>query len=196
MYAVCRKVDKIVRMTRKNLVFLDEKWFYTTFRKKIKILPQASFETLKDAFVDIPKICRWYFPCKVMFMGIVCPPKDGQNINGKVLLKQVSKKVELKQALYNHNFVSGYKLNHKLKAGEWRSLYQNDFPLSIYDFLSLIQDTYQVDNTTVDNLICAYHTHYIVKKAGQIERKLAILTLYMKVPVLGSRKIKDLKIKW
>ena len=104
--------------------------------------------------------------------GCSVPPMDNQNVDGKVLLKHVRKKTELKQASYNHNFVPGYKLNHKLKAGEWKSLYQNDLPLSICDFLSLIQDTYHIDKSTADNLVLAYHTHHIVKKTGQIKRKL------------------------
>ena len=104
-------------------------------------------------------------------MGVVCPPMESQNVDGKVLLKRVSKRTELKQASYNHNFVPGYKLNHKLKAGEWKSLYQNDLPLAICDFLSLIQD----NKSTGDNLVLAYHTHYIIKKTVRLKGSLSLL---------------------
>ena len=40
-----------------HICFLDEKWFYTTSRrKKMKILPQADFETDKQAFIPKPKL--------------------------------------------------------------------------------------------------------------------------------------------
>ena len=56
--------------------------------------------------------------------------------------------------------------------------------------MTVIQETYQIDETTSDNLVLAYHTHYKVVKTGQIKRKLMKLTPYQKGPVLGNRKIK------
>ena len=71
--------------------FLDEKWFYTSSRrKKMKVLPPATFESVKDSFVTSPKTRSRRFPCKVMYMGIVCPPVEGLS-DGKVMMKRVSR---------------------------------------------------------------------------------------------------------
>ena len=106
-----------------HVCFLDEKWFYTTSgRKKMKILPQANFETDAQAFIPKPKLQSRRFPCKAMFMGLVCPPIKNKT-NGKILLKRVSQQKVQKRSSYNKNFVSEYVINHKLKNGEWKHLY-------------------------------------------------------------------------
>ena len=72
----------INKMNEKDvyICFLDEKWFYTNSRrKKMKVLPQAQFETADQAFIPKPKLRSHRFPCKVMFMGLVCPPCERQN---------------------------------------------------------------------------------------------------------------------
>lgn len=67
--------------------FLDEKWFFTTSqRKKLKILPQAEFETCEDADVNLPKLRSRRFPVKVMFMGVVARPVPEHDFNGKIYL--------------------------------------------------------------------------------------------------------------
>ena len=54
--------------------FLDEKWFYTSSRrKKLKMLPRAMFETEQQSFTAKPKLRSRRFPVKVMFMGLICP---------------------------------------------------------------------------------------------------------------------------
>ena len=121
-------MDWLVSRSRKNIAFLDEKWFYTTSRrKKLKILPQASFQSLEDVFVNIPKIRSQCIPCKVMFMDIVCPHVLEYNVSGRVLLKHVSKRSELKKASYNHNFVSNFELNHNLKEGKWKPYFKTTY---------------------------------------------------------------------
>ena len=76
----CEKwIHKIKNREVLYFCFLDEKWFYTTSRrKKLKILPQAEFKTKGDAFISKPKLRSRRFPCKVMFMGITCPPTEGK----------------------------------------------------------------------------------------------------------------------
>lgn len=67
--------------------FLDEKWFYTTSRRrKFKILPRATFESLKESFFIPKKIRSRRHACKVMFLGVVAPPIDTDEIktDGKI----------------------------------------------------------------------------------------------------------------
>ena len=92
--------------------FLDEKWFYTTSRrKKFNVLPKALFEDVKDAFFIPPKLRSRRHPCKVMFMGVVVPPIINQNgnidLSGKVWIKRVSKTNITGRGSRNQNFVPG-----------------------------------------------------------------------------------------
>ena len=153
--------------------FLDEKWFYTTSRrKKLKILPQAAFESTKDAYNEMPKTRSRRFPCKVMFLGVVCPPIPTKNVNGKVFLKRVSKEKILTQQTYNQHFVPTFELNHRLKDGKWRKLYSEELDTSVANFIQIIKTTYQIDDATADDLVLVYHSYSKVKKSGKIKKKL------------------------
>ena len=89
-------ISKLGHNDKPYVAYLDEKWFYTSSRrKKLKLLPRASFESEEDAFVAKPKLRSKRFPCKVMFMGVICPPVDGKT-NGRILLKRVSERVQIK----------------------------------------------------------------------------------------------------
>ena len=202
-YIFAEKWIKLLESGQKlYYAFLDEKWFYTTSRrKKLKILLMASFEEAKDAFIDIPRVRSRRFPCKVMFMGLVCPPiiveekltgEKNELVDGKVLLKRVSKEVIQKQQSYNQHFVPSFEINHHLKAGEWRSLYPDNFELSINDFVTIIQETYNIDVSTAADLVFCYHSYSQHKDTGKVKRKLMKLTPYQNGFVLGNRKIRCL----
>ena len=129
---------------------------YNQQEKKMKIIPKAAFESQKDAFVDSPKVRSHRFPCKVMFLGGVCPPDKNHNIDGKVYLRWVSKEMIQKKQLYNQNFVPTFENNHELKAGDWHSLYPTDFELSVNDFMSTIKEKYEIDESVADDLVFTY----------------------------------------
>ena len=169
--------------------FLDEKWFYTSSRrKKLKILPQAPFESLEDSFVHKPKARSRRFPCKVMFMSIICPPIDDKT-DGKIMIKRVSEQVLSKKGRYNQNFVSKYQINHKLKAHEWRSLYEKDSEMSIYDLLTIIKETYSIDDDVGDDLVLVYYSKKMQK--GEVKNKLEKLDPREENgPVLRGRRIR------
>ena len=86
-YAFAVKWDDILENNSEfYCCFLDEKWFYTsTRRKKVKILPRAIFESLKDAEYIAPKVRSRRHPLKVMYLGLVAPPIEGI-ADGKILL--------------------------------------------------------------------------------------------------------------
>ena len=172
--------------------FLDEKWFYTSSRrKKLKILPKAPFESDEDAFVHKPKARSRRFPCKVMFMAIVCPPVDGK-IDGKIMIKRVSEQVLSKKGRYNQNFVAHYEINHKLKAHEWRLLYDKDNEYSIYDFITIFKETYSIDDDVGNDLVLIYYSKKMQK--GEVKNKLVKLDpCEENGPVLLGRKIRYVK---
>ena len=122
--------------------FLDEKWFYTTSRRrKEKHLPKAAFETTAESHVEPKKVRNRRHPCKVMYMGIVAPPVKGK-MNGKVLMKRVAKSHMTKSKSYNQNFSPYYELNNRLKLHQWRQLVPKDSYMSVYDLLELIKQRY------------------------------------------------------
>ena len=69
--------------------FLNEKWFYSTSRrKKIKILPKADFENEEEVFVSMPKVRSRRHAVKVMYMAIVARPIPKEGFDGKIFIKE------------------------------------------------------------------------------------------------------------
>ena len=174
------------------VAFLDEKWFYTSSRrKKMKILPRALFESEEEAFIAKPKLRSRRFPCKVMFLGVICPPVKGHT-DGRILLMRVSKSCKLKRQSYHQHFVGTYEINHRLKGGEWKSLFPKEFEITTDEFLSVIQDTYDIDDDIAQDLVFTYSSLSITKKTGEPKSKLIKLTPNDSGPVIKHRKIKYL----
>ena len=87
------------------MVYIDEKWFYTTNRRRsIKKLPCGEHEEEGADFVPMPKIRSHRFPVKAMFMGVVARPVANKNFDGKILLERVSKEEVLQRRSTNQNF--------------------------------------------------------------------------------------------
>ena len=181
--------------------FLDEKWFYmSSRRKKMKILPQADFESPEDAFIPKPKLRSRRYPCKVMFMGLICPPiKLKENgietkkylADGKILLKRVSEQVLQKRASYHQNFVPKFEINHMLRNKHWKHLYPKDgTDLTAARFLSLIADEYDLADDIASDLVLTYDTFSQSRKTKVFKKKMMKLTLDNHNPVLGNKKIK------
>ena len=148
----------------------------------------ASFEDKEKAFLRKPKIRSRCFPCKVMFMAIICPPIKNQS-DGKIMLKRISEQVVRASQSYNQNFTSNYIINHKLKHHEWRKLYPKDTEISVYDLLTIIKETYNLDDDVGDDLVLVYYSRKMQK--GEIKPK------FVKIspkddngPVLKNRKIR------
>ena len=81
-----------------NVAILDEKWFYTTNRRrKIKRLPLGGNEKEGDDKVKHPQMRSSRFPIKSMFMGVVGRPRPDKFFDGGILLERVSKKHIIKK---------------------------------------------------------------------------------------------------
>ena len=94
-----RKQDRIEwAMTKEGLlsrniivVHLDEKWFYTTSRRRTyKYLPQADFENYGVDAVHVRKVISRCHPAKCMFIGAVTKPIEQHNFDGKIYIKCIS----------------------------------------------------------------------------------------------------------
>ena len=82
----------------KPVCFADEKWFYTTNRRKtMKVLPETDKEKAsnKKIWHSRPKIRSRHFPVKVMYLGVVAAPQPDHNFDGRVFMKRVSKRKKL-----------------------------------------------------------------------------------------------------
>ena len=98
-----------------------------------------------------------------------------------------------KKGSYNKNFVAEYETNHKLKNGEWKSLYPTDgTELTVGEFLARIVDNYGIDNDVAVDFVLCYDGFSRVRKTGKINKKLVKLDNHDS-PVLGNKKKKYIK---
>jgi len=68
---------------------LDEKWFYTTNRRrKVKRLPRGEDEEEGVDFIPQPKVRSRRFPVKAMFMGVVGRPIPEKQFDGKIHMER------------------------------------------------------------------------------------------------------------
>ena len=119
---------KITTDPNMPVAYLDEKWFYTTSRRrKIKLLPLSSYEEKNTANLialraaeNSPKMRSRRYPVKVMYLGVVARPRPDKSFNGRIMLKRVanSKKVEAKTR--NELFSTDVKINYAIRYGDER----------------------------------------------------------------------------
>lgn len=96
------------------VAFLDEKWFYTTCRRKLmKVLPREESE-LSPVVYKRPQMRNRRFPIKVMYLGVVACPVEEHGFDGKVFLKRVSKRKTVARASRNKNFCADSNVNNSL----------------------------------------------------------------------------------
>ena len=108
-----RKQDRMqwaLRMQRLLLnnsivVHLDEKWFYTTSRRRTyKHLPRAKFEQAGIDRIRVRKVISRRHPAKCMFMAAITKPNDENNFDGKVWIKRVAVQKTLTRSSCNQQF--------------------------------------------------------------------------------------------
>ena len=106
------------------------------------------------------------------------------------MLKRVSEKFVTKRQSYHQHFVPMYEVNHRLKGGEWRSLYTPEVEASLQDFLYIIEETYDLDADVSQDLVLCYKTLSITKATGKSKPNMMKLSPQHDIPVLGNRKIR------
>ena len=142
----------------KPVVYLDEKWFYTTSRRrKLKLLPLSEEED-KDpnlamimASENSPKIRSRRYPCKVMYLGVVARPNADKGFNGRIMIKRVAREEEVKKRSRNQNFSPDVKVNEAIKSGtDWHDLYVED--ITAGDLCDAIAEFYGLSEFVTDRL--------------------------------------------
>ena len=179
-------VSEILKLMENNeffLCFLDEKWFYaTTRRRRYKILPPGPGETLQDAFVRMPKCPSRRFPTKVMFLGVVAPPDEANNFDGKIHLRRVCEKVARSRQSHSRAFSDDYHTNKAIVDGEWKALHRSDCTPN--NLAASIQARFDLEDDVTERLVWRYRTI-----SG---KRLAIKYL---LGTDDASKFRDLKIK-
>lgn len=145
----------------RHCVFLDEKWFYITSkrRKLRKLPPHPLTETIEDAFVPQPKTLSRRYPLKVMFQGVISRPYPEYNFDGCIMLKRCSKKKLTKRLAFNQGFADSYHITNLLKNGDWKVTCGSiDSCTLISETIDIIHESYGLDGTVSDSLCFSYES--------------------------------------
>ena len=88
--------------------------------------------------------------------------------DGKIIIKKVSRAVLQKRLSNNQNFHPRYDINYLLKASEWIEIYRIcDHDLTIDEFLSEIQDNYEIYDLIASNLVLNLLYYYLTDTFSQ-----------------------------
>jgi hypothetical protein len=140
------------------VAFLDEKWFYTTNRRrKLKILPSNNNEMGQVAQYRRPRIRSRQYPVKVMYLGVVACPQPDKNFDGRVALGRVSIWKTLTRASRNKRFSVDVLVVEAIVKGDWK--HQLVMPgMSVDELLESIKNQYDLDEFVSDRLVIGYET--------------------------------------
>ena len=140
------------------VAFLDEKWFYTTNRRrKVKILPTDVSEVGNVHAYRLPRVRSRRFPAKVMFMGVVARPQMEYNFNGRVYLNRVSRTKRLARASKNKRFSVDVDVVKAIVSGEWKTQLTTD-GMTVEELLEEVKTYYDLDEYVSDRLVIGYET--------------------------------------
>jgi hypothetical protein len=140
------------------IAFLDEKWFYTTNRRKsLKVLPKVASETTLKAYKR-PSIRSRRYPVKVMYLGVVAQPRTEHSFDGRILLERVSRRKKLVRSSRNKRFSVDVHVNEEIVAGKWKERFVMEDTTTI-EVLEMIADVYDLDEFVSDRLELVYVTH-------------------------------------
>ena len=121
------KYKYILSDDTKPVAFLDEKWFYTSSRRRRrKILPRGPNEPEGADIVPIKKVRSRRHPVKAMFLGVVARPQRDKNFDGKIHIKRVSHMKKLLQMSRRTSYSDDAYVQAELKQGLWHNLHVAD----------------------------------------------------------------------
>jgi hypothetical protein len=152
-----RKWFDLLADPTKPVAFLDEKWFYTTNRRRrLKILPTTDDENGRVRPPRRPRIRSRRYPVKVMYLGVVACPQPDHTFDGRVLLERVSRRKRLARASRNHLFLVDVLVNDAIKQGDWGAFVSPGDTLDAA--LETIKTNYDLDEFVSDRLVMGSHS--------------------------------------
>ena len=170
--------------------YLDEKWFYTSSRRrKIKYLPPGPGEEADDALIVRPKIRSRRYPVKVMYLGVVARPvKDeakGIDFNGRIALKRVARERKVKSLTRNQKFSPDVKVNDEIKKGGWKEFY--DEGMTAEELFDVVSEYYDLSEHVTDRL----ELNYLYNKGATRKKFKKIAAEEVVLPATSPRKKRD-----
>jgi hypothetical protein len=93
-----------------------------------------------------------------MFIGVVGEVNEENEFNGKILLKRISENKILNRTSYQNNYHHDREINDALKVGGWRELYLDDPTILTSEFLHLIVEFFNLDDT--GEYLCLHYMAY------------------------------------
>ena len=136
-------------------VHLDEKWFYTTSRRKqYKYLPLGNHEDPGTDRIHPRRVIHKSHPAKCMFMAVVTKANEQQGFSGTIMMKRVSATRIKIRTSSNQQFSISRSINNQLKEGDWHQLlpaehYDN---YTMFEIKTLIIDFYELDDDIYNQL--------------------------------------------
>ena len=177
------------------VAYLDEKWFYTSSRRrKIKTLPLSDEELSSPNLASIhaseasPKIRSRRYPVKVMYLGVVGRPMKDEtkdiDFNGRIMIKRVAREQKVGKLTRNQNFSPDAKVNDALKNDKaWRDVYDEDADMTAGHLCDHIAEIYGLSEFVTERLELQYEDY---KSDGQAKSRKHTTVDY-------NQKISDLK---
>lgn len=140
------------------VAFLDEKWFYTTNRRRrMKILPTTAVEAGHVYTYRPPRIRSRRYPAKVMYLGVVACPQLQHNFDGRVCLHRVSRTKILTRASRNKRFSFDVDVQQAIGSAEWiRELATEG--TTVDELLEQMKTLFDLDEFVCDRLVIGYGT--------------------------------------
>jgi hypothetical protein len=139
--------------------FLDEKWFYTTNRRRrLKMLPTLAHEVGQVTGYKRPRIRSRRYPVKVMFLGVVANPQPEHDFDGRIAIERVSQQKIISRSSRNKRFSVDVLVVEAIARGEWREQLITPGML-VDDLLESMKTQYDLDEYVSDRLVIGYHTH-------------------------------------
>jgi hypothetical protein len=137
--------------------FLDEKWFYTTSRrKKAKWLPLGPHEEPGANRMPALRTISRRFSTKVMIMGVVANPIPEHNFDGKIYNKRVSEQIQAVNKSQLEQFHDNNVMNAEIK-NQWQRCVTAD--MTIEEMIDAIDREYEFDITILPKLVIRYCTN-------------------------------------
>ena len=138
--------------------FGDEKWFYTTNRRrKIKQLSLFPEEKEGDNAVLVPKMRNCRYPVKCIFFGIVANPQPEKEFTRCIFLNRVAKTKLAPKNSYHQRFCYNQNINAESTNDGWYELVQEG-NVTCFELTEIIGTVYNLDDIVVQQLVFQYYT--------------------------------------
>jgi hypothetical protein len=144
----------------RHICYLDEKWFYTTTRrKKLKYVPRQPYEAIGADYVRRRKVVSRRHSLKTMFIGVVAEANAEHEFDGKIMIERIAEDKVLRRATYRNQFHFDRHINDEIKSGGWKQLYPDDPNILTSEFIGIIANNYDLEEEVAERLSLRYNTY-------------------------------------